>query len=514
MDQAIVIQGKRISPYIQLLIIVLGVFMSVLDSSIVNVALPKMEAVFGASTSQIEWVLTGYTVTYGVVVPLSGWLSEMLGPKKLFMYALWVFTVGSIVCGAAWNLNIMISARVFQALGGGFLMPVGMGMVFRLFPPERRGVAMGIFGIGMVAAPAFGPVLSGYFVENSSWRLIFYLNVPVGILTFVLGWLFLQEFSHKASKHVDVVGFILSVIASFSLLYGFNEVPTYGWHSLLVLSFISLGTVALTFFILTELMVKEPLLELRIFKNYMFSLSVILSAIVNTVVFVGLFLMPLYLENIVGYSAIRTGLFMTPAALASAVAMATGGRLFDRIGARPIGVVGISLVLASSYGFSFMTTQANTAGIQTLYILRNFGMGLVMMPIITAGMNTIPKNLLSQATGITDTVRQLAMSLGTAVLTTYLVTQSTKYDIRLGWQVNSITYPGRFLTQLGHLMSGGGATGAHQAAVMVNNIIVERGFVSGMDDTYWITFLLAVLAWFLNWFFANAKERAIRRAEK
>lgn len=484
--------------------------MSVLDSSIVNVALPKMESVFGASTDQIEWVVTGYTIAYGVVVPLSGWLSELLGPKKLFMYALTLFTIGSILCGVSWNLDMMISARVFQALGGGFLMPVGMGMAFKLFPPERRGVAMGMFGIGMIAAPTFGPVLSGYFVEYTSWRLIFFLNVPVGILTFILGIVFLQEFSHNPSKRFDFIGFTFSVIASFSLLYGFNEVPTYGWQSPLVMSFIGLGSLALIFFIFTELTVEEPVMDLRVFKNYMFTMSVVLSSLINTVVFVGLFLMPLYLENIVGYSAVRTGLFMTPAAVASAIGMASGGRLFDRIGARPIGVVGIGFVLASSYGFSFMTTQANSTVIQGLYILRNFGMGLVMMPTITSGINTIPKQLVNQATGITDTLRQLAMSLGTAVLTTYLVNQSSKYDLKMSWQLSPNSFPGSFLHQLGNLM-GGGASGYHQATMTVYNLILQRGFVRGMDDTYWITFLLAVLAWILNWFFSSSQERAIRR---
>src|SRR4051812_34069134 len=219
------------SPALQMTIIILGVFMAILDTSVVNVAIPKMETALNASTDQIQWVVTGYMLVLGMLIPISGWLTDKFGAKKLFLFSLATFTIGSALCGLAWNLETIIIFRIVQALGGALMQPVAMSMIFRMYPPERRGTVMGIFGIAMMAAPAFGPALSGYLVEYWSWRYIFYINVPIGIAAVILGTLMMHEFPHESKGKFDLLGFIFSTVGFGSLLYGFNEISSKGWSS-------------------------------------------------------------------------------------------------------------------------------------------------------------------------------------------------------------------------------------------------------------------------------------------
>ncbi len=505
------------APYLQTAIIVMGVFMAILDTSVVNVAIPKMETELNASTAQIQWVLTAYMLTIGVLVPISGWMTDKFGPKKLFLSALVVFTGGSILCGMAWNLPSIVFFRIIQGMGGGFMMPVAMSMIFRIFPPDRRGTVMGVFGVAMIAAPAFGPVISGVLVEYWSWRWIFYLNVPIGIVAVGLGLFAMQEFSHEVKGTFDWAGFILSTVGFFSLLYGFNEVSSHGWGSAEVETYITLGVLLVVAFIIVELFVKHPMLNFRVTKNYMFSMSLLITSLINTATFAGVFLLPVYLQNIMGYSAIRTGLFMTPAALASAVLMPIGGRLFDRIGARPLAVIGLLIMTVATYLFSKLSLDSSSGTIQWLYILRSVGAGICMMPIMTAGMNTVRVNMVSQGTALTNTTRQVASSLGTALLTSYMATQAAKHTIRMSWQVTANSPQGHALLSMQQLLHAHGMTLAaakQMAVVEFNQLITAQGFVAGLNDTYMLATFITLAAWVAVWFYASKAEREIRASNR
>lgn len=501
------------APYLQVFIIILGVFMAVLDMSVVNVAIPNMEAELGATTDQIQWVLTGYMLTMGVLIPISGWMTEKVGPKKLFLFSLMMFTIGSVLCGMAWNLNSIIFFRIVQAIGGGFMMPVSMAMIFRIFPPNRRGMVMGLFGIAIMAAPAFGPALSGYLVEYASWRLIFYVNVPIGILGIILGMVFMHEFPHEAKGKLDIWGFTLSTVGFFCLLYGINNVTSHGWSSVLVEGFISIGVISLVALIFVELRVENPVIDLRVLNNYMFSMSLLITSIINTALFVGIFLLPLYLQNIMGFSALRTGLFMTPAALASAVVMPISGRLFDRIGARPLGLLGLGIITIATYGFTGLTMQSSGGHIQWLYILRSIGMGMTMMPIMTAGMNTLPVRLTSQGTAMSNTVRQVASSLGTAVLTSYMTTKSKIHAVDLSRGITPFTDQGHKLLNMQHMLQALGTPPAlahREAVLLVYGLVQQQSFVQGMDDTFFVATLLTLAAFIAVMFYGSKKERETR----
>ncbi|MCY0887581.1 MAG: DHA2 family efflux MFS transporter permease subunit [Alicyclobacillaceae bacterium] len=501
------------APWLQLAIIILGVFMAILDTSVVNVAIPTMETELSASTAQIQWVLTGYMLVLGVLIPISGWLTDKFGPKRLFLFALFMFTLGSALSGAAWNLDSIIFFRVIQAIGGGFMMPVSMAMVYRIFPPNRRGMVMGILGIAMMAAPAFGPALSGYLVEYSSWRWIFYINVPIGIAGFFLGLAFMHEFSHGTKGKLDVLGFSLSTVGFFLLLYGFNEVPNHGWGSMIVVLCLTIGILSLIALVFVELNVENPVINLAVLKSYMFSMSLVITSIVGIALFSGIFLLPLYLQNVMGFSALKTGLFMTPAALVSAVFMPISGRLMDKIGARPLGIVGLAAVTLATFGFSGLTTVSTQSTIQWLYIARSFGMALTMMPVMTAGMNTVPVQLVSQASAMSNTVRQVSSSLGIAVLTSYMTKQDKIHLYNMASRVTNTSAAGGMLTQMQQMFQAHGMSllAAKQAAIaMMDGLLQNQAFVGGLNDTFFVSTLLLVVSFVLIFFFGSRKEREIR----
>lgn len=501
------------APYVTLAIVIMGVFMSILDTSVVNIAIPTMQSAFNASTNQIQWVLTGYMLTLGVLIPISGWMTDKFGAKHLFLASLLVFTIGSALCGMAWNTSSIIVFRIVQALGGGFMMPVAQAVIFRMFPPERRGFVMGLFGISIMAAPAFGPALSGYIVEYSSWRLIFDINIPFGLLAFIMGLFAMHEFEHHPHAKLDFWGFGLSTVGFFSLLYGLNEVPQDGWGSITVTAFISVGVVSLILLVIVELIVPNPVIQLRVFKDYMFTMSTLIGSITNVALFAGIFLLPLYLQEVVGLSAIRTGLLMTPAALASAVMMPISGRLFDKIGARPLGLVGLTIIAITTIGFTHLGRNTSVVYIQWLYILRSVGMGMTMMPIMTAGMNTVPRQWLNQGSGVSNTARQVAASLGTALLTSVLTERSRFHFDILSRQVTPFTPQGQTLIAMQHAFAAQGKP-ASLATNMYAGLLHAVGFVEGLNDTFWVAFGLTMLALVLTLFFASKKEAEIRLGHK
>ncbi|CRK84917.1 DHA2 family efflux MFS transporter permease subunit [Neobacillus massiliamazoniensis] len=505
------------SPALQMTIIILGVFMAILDTSVVNVAIPKMEVALGASTDQIQWVVTAYMLVLGMLIPISGWLTDKLGAKKLFLYALTTFTIGSALCGLAWNLQSIIIFRILQALGGALMQPVAMAMLFRIYPPERRGTVMGLFGIAMMAAPAFGPALSGYLVEYWSWRFIFYINVPIGIVAVILGALMMHEFPHEAKGKFDLLGFIFTVIGFGSLLYGFNIVSSKGWTSTEVESFLTVGVLCLIILVIVELKVKNPMINLQVFKSYQFNMSLILISVISISMFVGVFFLPIYLQDIRGYSAIRTGLFMTPAALASAVLMPISGRLFDRIGARPLGIIGLTIITIATLGFTNLGLETSSSTIQWLYILRNTGVSIAMMPIMTAGMNAIPLELTSQGTAMNNTMRQVASSFGTTILTTYMTTQSKIEAAHLSWQVTSTSQSGQYLMKIQQFMQAHGMSISQSklvALTMMNGKIQQKSFVSGMNDAFMLTAFLTMFGIILVFFLKGKKQEKVEELKK
>lgn len=477
--------------WIALGVVIVGTFMAILDSSIVNVAIPKMMTVFGVSTDQIEWILTGYMLTMSIVIPLTGYLGDRFGLKKLYIFALSVFTIGSALCGFATSNETMIAARVVQAIGGGMIMPVGMSMIYQLVPIEKRGLALGIWGISAMAAPAIGPTLSGYIVQYMDWRLIFTINIPVGIIGVTLAFIMLKETPIRKDKKFDVFGAITCGVGLFTLLLALSKGSSEGWTSGYILSLFIIAIISLCSFIFIELTHEEPLLELRILKNFSFTLSLIISTITTIGMFGGLFLMPLYIQNLRGYTPMQSGLLMLPSALITGVMMPISGRLFDRFGAKWLTIVGLSILTVASYMLSKLTLDTSYTGIMIIMMVRGIGMGLAMMPIQTAGMNSIPKHLSGRGTALNSTIRQVAGSFGIAILTTVLQHRQAFHTVRYSETLN-LTSPDVIKTQseiVGMLTQKGLSVAQAKSGAMMQiySQLMKEVTVTSINDTFLVS---------------------------
>jgi EmrB/QacA subfamily drug resistance transporter len=285
--------------WIVAMVVIIGVFMAILDSTIVNIAIPRLQSVFGADLHSVQWVLTAYILAQGVATPAAAFLANRLGIKRFYIMSLAAFTLGSALCGLAWNLPLLITFRVLQAIGGAALFPLSLTLIFREFPPQERGAALGLFGVPALLAPALGPTLGGYLVTYADWPVIFYVNVPIGIAAVILASIFLRELRDETRQSFDAVGFIFSTIGLACVLYGLSSASTDGWGSTTVVSTLIVGSLALVIFVVVELVIINsggyPLLDLRIFTNASFTISTIANVFVVFALFGGLFLLPVYL---------------------------------------------------------------------------------------------------------------------------------------------------------------------------------------------------------------------------
>lgn len=402
------------------LIIVLGTFMAILDTSILNVALPKLMVLFSVDTKQIEWVLTAYMLISGAIIPITSYFGERFGYKTVYVWSLVSFTLGSLLCGLAWNNTSLVAFRVIQGLGGGLIMPVGMALMFRFVPKEQMGAAMGVFGLSIAVAPSIGPTLGGLIMEEYSWRWLFMINVPIGIISVFLSQLVLPETPRRKMGHFDIWGLLLGSGSAFLFLLGLAEGQSWGWTSYSIVMLFFTATIMLALLIVIELNHPEPMLDMRLFRNKEFSFGILLSCGMFISMIVAVVVLPIYLQSLRGYSAIQTGLVLMPQALAMGFAMAISGRLFDKIGARPLILTGIPLILFSTYQLHTLAIDTPDSVISTYMILRGLGMGLTFMSVNTASVSTITPMKMGAASAMSTLIRNVAGSIGIALTTVLL----------------------------------------------------------------------------------------------
>ncbi|MBM7565675.1 EmrB/QacA subfamily drug resistance transporter [Paenibacillus sacheonensis] len=409
-----------------LMAIIVGMIMVILDSTVVNNAIPKLVEYFDTDLKTIQWTVTGYTLALSAVIPLAGWLTDKFGSKQIFLITITFFTLGSVLCGVAQTPEQLIIFRVLQGLGGGMVSPIGMALVFKLAPPERRGSIMGVLGIPMLMAPAFGPVLSGWLVDSVSWHWIFIINLPIGIIAFFLGIKYLPRSDRQTAPHLDVIGMCLAPIAFAMLAYGVSEGGT-SWTSASTLTGLIVGGAALIIFIFVELGQKQPLLELKVFRSSDFTRSIILTWIVQLALFGAMLIVPLYLQGVKGYSALDTGWILMPQAIFAGIGMPISGRLFDKIGARPLAFAGLAVVSAALFILSGVTVDTSLWLIIVSLCMMGLGMGFSMMPLNTHVLNSAPRRLVSRVTPLTTAAQQVVVSFAVAGLTGYLTSQITSH---------------------------------------------------------------------------------------
>ncbi len=401
--------------------VIFGSFMVIMDATVVNVALPKLQTVFDTGNlSDVQWIISSYTLALGIVTPLSGFLADKFGIKRVYLFSLGAFTFGSLLCAIAPNLMFLIIARVLQGLGGGSVIPLGTALLFGAFPKEERGAAFGIFGISLVAAPALGPIISGLCVEYLDWRVIFLINIPIGIFGVIMGSRLLKESKGQGKQRFDAVGVFTSVVAFGLILYAFSIVEREGWGSTQVIVTLGIGLVGLAAFIISQLRRKDGLVDLRLFRNPIFIVGNVIGWVSVISLFGAEFLLPLYLQTLRGLSAVDTGLLLLPLALTAGLVVPFAGRFSDKIGPRPFAVIGFSLLLFNTWQLSSLTMDTNLFYIGVLLAIRGAALGMVVQVTQQVALRDIAPQALPKASALVNSSRSIFQSLGVAILATIL----------------------------------------------------------------------------------------------
>ena len=406
-----------------LAVLIVGVFVSILDITIVNVALPTIQNEFGETTDDAQWVVTAYALTEGVVVPVTAWLGYRFGLSRVYNLALLSFAAGSALCGLAWDLESLVIFRIAQAIPGGILPAITLSILFRIVPRDRIGAAMGLYGLGVVSAPTIGPPLGGYLVEYFDWRLIFFINVPIGILGVVAAALVVPRFPRQPGRRFDVLGFVTVAGGLFALLLAASEGPDWGWDSYRILGLITFGVLSLALFVVIELEVADPLLDIRIFRYWAFAHSLLLVAALMVVMYGVLFYIPQFLQQVQGLGAFDSGLTLLPQALVMAVLMPISGLVYDRIGPRWPVFIGLTIVAVSTYWLHTITIDTSREQVMRMLMLLGTGLGTAMMPIFTGGIAVIPEAHVNVASAFNNVVQRVSGAIGLAVLTAIFTTQ-------------------------------------------------------------------------------------------
>jgi EmrB/QacA subfamily drug resistance transporter len=405
-------------------VVVLGSIMSILDTTIVAVALDTLGRDFRVPVSTIQWVTTGYLLSLAVVIPVTGWAVDRFGAKPMWMMSLFLFIVGSSLCGAAWSANSLILFRVLQGLGGGMILPIGQTVLARAAGPQRIGRVMSVIGVPTVLGPILGPVLGGLIVSNFSWRWIFYINVPIGIATLILSRKFLAGTEEKVRTSFDGWGFALLSPGLAALVYALSEVGVTGsFTSKPVLISFVLGVGLMLGFVVHALRVHNPLLDLRLFKNRNFAISNVCMFVMGATLFGSMFLLPLYYQIARGQSAWVAGFLMAPQGIGAALLMRKSGTITDRVGPRRVVPFGIVLMAVATVPFGFVTTSTNELLLAGTLFVRGLGLGLSMMPIMSAAYFDLSHADVPRASTTLNIVRQIGASVATALFAVVLQRQ-------------------------------------------------------------------------------------------
>jgi len=495
-----------------LIAIVLGAFVAVLNNSLINVALPKLMAVFGSSTEDIQWVLTGYMLASAVVIPMSGFAGDKFGYKKIFLLSLSGFTISSFLCGLAWSDTSLIVFRIIQGLTGGFIMPLSMAIIYSIMPRHQIGMALGLWGIAAMVAPAVGPTLSGYLIEVASWRWLFFLSLPIGVFAIAMGSILLRETPKKEEITFDLPGAVLSIVFFGTLLLALSKGQSEGWTSLYIVSLFFVAFFSMLLLVWVETGKEYPILDLRFFKNPTFTLSTLCSGFVMVGLFGGVFLTPLYLQNIQGLSAIDTGLVLMPQSIAMALMMPISGKLFDRFGVVPLGLIGLTVLGITTYDLHRLTMDTPNEWLDMVLTIRGIGIGLCMMPLTTVGMNAVERSEVGRASSVSNVFRQVMGSLSIAVLTSIMSARQTFHAANISEhvQVDSDAAT-QAIKMLGSAFAQGGVdagTAQGGAVALIAGMVQKEALVRSIADTFLLSSIPVFICIPFIFFFIKRKKAA------
>ncbi|WP_010650407.1 DHA2 family efflux MFS transporter permease subunit [Oceanobacillus massiliensis] len=399
-----------------------GSFIAILNQTLMITAIPPIMEEMGITANTAQWLTTVFMLVSGIMIPVSAFLLERFTTRQLFITAMSIFAVGTLVAGIAPDFSTLLIGRVIQSVGAGVMLPLMQTVFLMIFPVHKRGAAMGLIGLVISFAPAIGPALSGYVTEHYSWRILFFIILPIAIIDIAVAFFALKNVTELQKPKLDILSVILSSFGFGGLLYGFTSAGNHGWLAGVTVVSLAIGAIALVLFILRQLRLKHPMLEFRVFTYSIFPLAVAIGMIV----FMGLIgvetLIPLYMQNMRDFTAFEAGLTLLPGALITGLMSPITGRIFDKFGARKLVMVGLAIITVSSLAFIRLDTNTSLAFMTIMYSVRMFGLSMVMMPIATAGLNQLPNRLIPHGAAMDNTMRQIAASVGTAILVTVMTT--------------------------------------------------------------------------------------------
>jgi DHA2 family multidrug resistance protein len=500
------------NPWLIAASVMLATFMEVLDTSVANVALPHIAGNLSASTSESTWVLTSYLVSNAIILPATNWLGRYFGRRRFLTVCIAIFTLSSAFCGAATSLGMLLFARVLQGAGGGALQPIAQAVLLESFPAEKRGSAMAVYGMGIVVAPIIGPTLGGWITDNYSWRWIFYINVPIGILAILMASAFVEDppyIKNQRPGRIDYIGFGLMAVGLAALQIVFDKGQEDDWFSS---SFIVKTTltaaIALTAFIIWELRSKEPIVNLRVLTNRNFAVGTILIAAMGAVLYGTTALLPLFLQTLLGYPALQSGLAVSPRGIGAVISMIIVGRLVGRIDGRYLIMFGFGLVGFSTYLLGDIDLQISMGSIVWPQVLSGLAIGFVFVPLTVMATGTLTNEQIGNATGIFNLMRNIGGSFGIAAVSTMVAREEQVHQAAM---VHNLTpYDPAFLQRLQEMTAalaarGNPITAAQQAYGAVYQTLVEQATLLAYIDNFRLLAFLCLLCVPTALFFRRVK---------
>lgn len=472
--------GIKRGPIVAALII--GAFVAILNETLLNIAFPDLMIEFGVSTATVQWLATVYMLVIGILVPVTALLQGWFTTRQMFLSAMLLFLAGTVLCGVAPAFEVLLIGRIIQALGTGLMFPVMMNTILVIFPPEKRGGAMGMIGLVIMFGPAIGPTLSGLIVDSLSWRWLFYLIVPLAVFSILFAAAFLKNVSDITRPKVDLMSILLSTVAFGGIVYGFSKAGDLSWSSPEVYGTVIAGAAALILFVWRQLVMDEPVLDMRTFKYPMFTIVTVLLLILMMTLFSTMIMLPLFMQSALLFTAFKAGLVLMPGGVINGIMAPVSGKLFDRFGPRVLVLPGLVLILLAIWLFTGITSATTAGYIVTLHIVLLVGISLVMMPAQTTGLNQLPRRLYPHGTAIMNTLQQVAGAVGTALFVSVLSNGSKRY------------------------METSGDPASPAEGV--------NALVAGMQDAFWVAFLIGLGALVLGFFVRKAQPPAEDEAEQ
>ncbi|KIL72441.1 DHA2 family efflux MFS transporter permease subunit [Bacillus badius] len=481
-----------------LAVLMIGAFIAFLNNTLLNIALPSIMKDLKVDASTVQWLTTGFMLVNGIMIPTTAFLIQKYSVRRLFLIAMSLFTIGTIIAGVAHVFPILLATRMVQASGSAIMMPLLMNVMLVSFPVEKRGAAMGVFGLILMAAPAIGPTLSGWIIEHYDWRMLFHFVTPIAVVVLLIGYFLLKDKKEKVNIRLDLFSLCLSTLGFGGLLYGFSSAGSKGWDSPQVYGTILVGVVALVWFILRQLKMDMPMLNFRIFKYPMFALSSSITMVVNMAMFSGMLLIPIYVQTIRGISPMDAGLMMLPGALVMAVMSPVTGRLFDKFGGRVLAATGLLITTVTTYYFSKLTLDTTYTHLVLLNAVRMFGMSMVMMPVSTNGLNQLPARFYPHGTAMNNTLNQVSGAIGTALLVTVMSNRTETHAAEIAADA----------------MKHAAAQPTPAALAEMKQQIAMKAMLEGINDAFFIATLIATVALILSLFIKRSKPAEDRPQER